>query len=98
MTLETLKTHLNTFSISQMLSNNDGKTSASSTVGVIVSLIGCLGFLIGVVDFALDATGKSDIMMYSGGIITLGTGLLGVNKLSKGSSVTDEMVKMNDVK
>ncbi len=96
MTLQALKDNLNNFSISQMLSNNDGKTSASSTIGCIVSLVGCLGFLIGVIDFALDST-KSDIMMYSGGIITLGTGLLGVNKLSKGPSVADEMVKVNEL-
>jgi len=38
------------FSWAEMTSNESGKTSASGTVGVIISLVGALGFLLGIID------------------------------------------------
>lgn len=96
MKLSDLKDNINRFSIPQMLSNNDGKTSASGTIGVIVSIAGVIAFLFGCIDFSL-ISGKNDIMMYAGGIITLGTGLLGARKYKDQKTTTDEAEQLSKI-
>ncbi len=96
MTVQDLKDNMSTFSIQQMLSNTDGKTSRTGTIGVYLCLVGSVCFIFGCVDKAW-LSGTTDIMMYSTGVITLGSGLLTANKLSKGSSMTDEAVKLSDM-
>ena len=67
------------FSWAEMTSNESGKTSASGTVGVIISLIGALGFLLGIVDKMF--LGKSiEILDQSIFVIGIGVGLLGYRK------------------
>lgn len=80
----------NQFSLAQMCSNSDGKTSGSGTMGVLTITVGLLTFIMGAVhDFALGGTGS--IMTQSIIVISLGTGLLGYRK-SKGSTLTKEAV------
>jgi hypothetical protein len=73
------KIDIDKFSLSQMTSNKDGKTSGSGTMGCLIIAIGCICFAIGAIDFTLGSQ-QDDIMMYSSGIITVGAGLLGFRK------------------
>ncbi len=41
---------IKTWSFGEMTSNPDGKTSVTSTSGFIIVIIGCLSFLMGVID------------------------------------------------
>lgn len=77
---EALFNRLKDFSFAEMTSNGNGKTSGSGSMGCLVIVIGCIGFLIGVMDFAFSTVPKADIMMYSTGIVTVGVGLLGYRK------------------
>ncbi len=97
MTLKDLKDNVNKFSISQMLSNNDGKSSATATIGSLICVAGVIGFLFGCIDFSY-ISGKNDIMFYAGGVITLGSSVLTANKLAKGSSMFDEAAKSAKLK
>lgn len=82
-----MNANINKFSLAQMTSNNDGKTSASGTMGSLTIITGLLGFLVGVVDYFID--GKGDIMTQSLLVITIGCGLLGFRK-SKDVPVKDD--------
>lgn len=79
-----IKEQLNRFSIPQMLSNTDGKTSSSAVVGVIISLIGGICFFIGSIYFM--QVKLPDVMIYSTGVITIGVGLLGYRKSKENST------------
>ena len=81
----------NKFSFAQMTANNDGKTSGSGTMGCLIIVTGCFGFLCGVADF-IWLTGKPDVMMYSTGFIGAGATLLGVRK-SKDANVDSVYAK-----
>ena len=67
------------FSVAQMTSTADGKTSASGTMGVLICSIGCLTFLLGVVDRVFFSQSQ-DIMMQTVVFTGLGVTLLGVKK------------------
>lgn len=49
---------INKFSWPQLFSNNDGKTSGSGFLGVIIGITGCLAFLAGVVDTMFITKGQ----------------------------------------
>jgi hypothetical protein len=67
------------FSWAEMTSNESGKTSASGTIGVIISLVGALGFLLGIIDkMFLDES--VEILNQSIFVIGIGVGLLGFRK------------------
>lgn len=85
---------INKFSIAQMCSNKDGKTSGSGTVGIYICLFGVIGFMFGVGDF-MWGTKKNDVMIYSTGIITIGAGLLGFRK-SQEKMIVDPAPKIDN--
>ena len=67
------------FSFAEMTSNDNGKTSGSGTMGVIVCVIGSIGFLTGIIDkFAISHS--SEIMEQSVLFCSLGAAMLGVRK------------------
>jgi hypothetical protein len=70
---------INKFSLSEMTSNSDGKTSGSGTVGVIISLIGGISFLLGTF-YMVFFSGTADILTQSIIVIGMGVGLLGYRK------------------
>lgn len=67
--------NMNMFSWSELLSDNSGKTSGASFIGVIVGLVGSICFAYSVVTGHLDFTIQSSIMT------GLGASLLGVDKI-----------------
>ena len=83
-----MKRNIDKFSLAQLTSNTDGKTSASGTLGALTIFVGLIGFLAGVVDFFID--GHSDIMIQSVIVLTVGCGLLGFRKSQEGSKPTIE--------
>lgn len=67
------------FSFAEMTSNDDGKTSGSGTVGIVISFIGGLSFLLGAID-KMFLSGTVDILTQSIIVIGIGVGLLGYRK------------------
>jgi len=73
------------FSWTEATSNTKtGKTSGSGTAGLIVIGVGCLAFLGGVTLYFLEKEGGDNIILHSLGLITVGSGLLGVRKHKDG--------------
>lgn len=69
------------FSLGEMTSNNDGKTSATSSAGVYIIFIGGLCFLLGCIDkMFLDKS--LDIINQSVMFTTIGAALLGVKNIT----------------
>lgn len=62
-----------------MTSNDNGKTSGSGTVGIVISFIGGFCFLLGSID-KMFLTGTVDILTQSIIVIGIGVGLLGYRK------------------
>jgi hypothetical protein len=67
------------FSFSEMTSNSDGKTSGSGTVGIFISFIGGISFLLGAINI-MFFSGTADILTQSIVVIGMGVGLLGYRK------------------
>lgn len=83
--------NLQKFSLAEMTSNNNGKTSATSTSGVYIIFIGGLSFLLGVIDkMFLDKT--IDIINQSVMFTTIGAALLGVKNVVGGKTTEDKTV------
>ena len=70
---------INKFSFAQLTSNNDGKTSGSGSMGVLICTVGSLCFLLGVVD-KMFLTKTIDIVNESIILIGIGAALLGYRK------------------
>ena len=77
---EALFSRLKSFSLAEMTSNGNGKTSGSGTMGALVIVVGSLSFLVGAIHFSVVKGVSADVMMYSTGLITIGAGLLGYRK------------------
>jgi hypothetical protein len=71
--------NISKFSWAEMTSNETGKTSASGTIGVIISLVGALGFLFGIID-KMFIDKSFEILNQSIIVIGIGVGLLGFRK------------------
>jgi hypothetical protein len=78
-----MKVNMSKFSWAELFSNNSGKTSGSGFVGVIVSLVGTLCFLMGCLD-KMFFTNSIDIITQSIILVGIGTTLLGVRKIISG--------------
>lgn len=78
-----MKNDINKFVWQQMLSNSDGKTSASGTAGLLCIVVGLIGFLFGVEE--MWRQGKSDTMTQSIVVIGMGASLLGYRKSHDGN-------------
>ena len=85
------------FSFAELTSNDNGKTSGSGFVGVLVGTVGALAFLLGVID-KMFISHTMDIISQASMYTGIGATLLGVRKVvtSKGSVVganaTDDTV------
>lgn len=73
------------FSFSEMFSNDNGKTSGTAFVGVIICLSGTLCFLLGVVD-KMFLSKTIDIISQSITFVLIGASLMGVRKIVGGKS------------
>lgn len=83
------------FSFGEMTSNDNGKTSATSTSGVYIIFIGGLCFFLGCIDkMFLDKS--IDIINQSVMFTTIGAALLGVKNVINGKQPKAE--KAQDVK
>jgi hypothetical protein len=71
---------LSKFSFSEMTSNNNGKTSATSTAGIYIIAIGGICFLLGCIDkMFLDKS--ADIINQAVVFTSIGAALLGVKNV-----------------
>ena len=76
--METLH-DINKFSVPQLFSDKDGKTSGSGFAGIITIVTGSICFLLGCID-KMWLSHTIDVMTNSIWLITSGTALLGVRK------------------
>lgn len=72
---------INKFSFAQLTSNNDGKTSGSGTMGVLICTIGALGFTAGLVD-KMFISHTQEILNESITYTLIGASLLGLRKVA----------------
>ena len=77
--------NLKKFSFAEMTSNNNGKTSVTSTAGAYIILIGGLGFILGCVD-KMFLGNTVDIINQSIMLVTIGAGLLGIKNITGGKN------------
>jgi hypothetical protein len=74
-----MKLDSNKFSLAQMTSNSDGKTSGSGTMGVLICTVGSLCFLLGCID-KIFLTKEIDVITQSIVFVGIGAALLGYRK------------------
>jgi hypothetical protein len=77
--------NLQKFSFAEMTSNNNGKTSVTSTAGAYIILIGGIGFILGCVD-KMFLDNSVDIINQSIMMVTIGAGLLGIKNITGGKN------------
>ncbi len=81
-----MKLDINKFSWSQLFSNNDGKTSGSGFLGVVIGITGCLVFILGSVD-TIFLTKGSVVLNSAVTVIGIGAATLAARKfISKNDS------------
>ena len=73
------------FSFAEMTSNNNGKTSVTSTMGAYIIIIGGLGFIAGCID-KMYINNSIDIINQSIMLVTIGAGLLGIKNITGGKN------------
>ena len=81
------------WSFGEMTSNTDGKTSVTSTSGFIIVMIGCLSFLLGVID-KMFIDKSMDVINQAVAFTMIGAALIGYknytgHKVSIAKSKTD---------
>jgi hypothetical protein len=85
-----LKAMIEKFSFAQMTSNENGKTSASGTMGVLICVVGTICFLMGCVDKMFLAK-DIDVITQSIIFVGIGVGLLGYRKSRVSSEDKEEL-------
>ena len=86
-----MKLDSNKFSLAQMTSNSNGKTSGSGTMGVLICSVGALCFLMGCID-KIFLSKEIDVITQSIVLVGIGSALLGYRK-SKDVPVSTEAVE-----
>ena len=79
-----IKEMMNKFSISQMTSNDSGKTSASGTMGCLICTAAAVCFMWG------GFTKQTELVNQSIAYTAIGAGLLGYRKSKEGKSTIQE--------
>lgn len=82
------------FSLAQMTSNANGKTSGSGTMGVLICTIGAVCFLLGCID-KMFVTNSIDVITQSIIFVGIGATLLGYRK-SKDNTGDVEITKLEN--
>jgi hypothetical protein len=75
--------NISKFSWAELFSNDNGKTSGTAFVGIVVSLVGTLCFFLGCVD-KMWVTHSIDVITQSIVLVGIGAALLGVRKVIGG--------------
>ena len=70
------------FVFSEVFNNSDGKTSGSGFIGVIMGLVGCLGFIAAIIGYFLELPDTIPFMQQTIFFIGAATVLLGVRKFA----------------
>jgi hypothetical protein len=86
---QVLKAMIERFSFAQMTSNENGKTSASGTMGILICIIGTLCFFLGCVD-KMFLNKDIDVITQSIIFVGIGAGLLGYRKSREKKVVSSE--------
>ena len=74
------------FSFTEMVSNNNGKTSASGVMGVLICTVGAISFLLGALGLIFKGT-NADILVQSIGMVYAGAALLGYRKSTEKAEI-----------
>lgn len=77
--------NINKFSFAEMTSNNNGKTSVTSTSGAYIIFIGGVCFVLGCVD-KMFLNNSVDIINQSIVMVTIGASLIGVKNITGGKN------------
>ena len=86
------KADINEISIPQMLSSQNGKTSATAVAGIWLVLVGSICFCFGVLGY-LKYGNSGDAMLQSLGLSTLGTSLLVTKRLKPTKDTTNTNIE-----
>jgi hypothetical protein len=84
-----MKLDSNKFSLAQMTSNSDGKTSGSGTMGILICTVGTLCFLLGCID-KIFLSKEIDVITQSIVLVGIGSALLGYRKSKDAPVSADE--------
>ena len=81
----------NKFSFAELFSDQNGKTSGTSFVGIIICMVGTLCFLLGCID-KMWISKSIDVITQSITFVLIGASLMGLKKVvgSKGQSSGDD--------
>ena len=77
---------INKFSVPELFSNSNGKTSSTAFVGVVICLVGTLCFLLGCLD-KIFINDSIDIITQSITFVMIGAGLLGIRRYTKDKEI-----------
>lgn len=88
--------NINKFSFAEMTSNNDGKTSASGTMGILVCVVGTVCFFIGCLD-KVFVSKDIDIITQSIIFVGIGASLLGLRKYKAADFVGTDVTKISKI-
>ena len=85
------------FILSEVFNNNSGKTSGSGFIGVIMGLVGCLGFIAATVGYFLQKPDTIPFMQQTIFFIGSATVLLGVRKFSSKTKENSITIEKEDI-